>query len=393
MKVGACICIVLLISLVTIVSVLNQGIHFPVVPNDPSYPVKSATTQPKHAPAGQQANLLAVGRVAQVANLLQLHHGTYRVDDIATGVRFAYKTECRPAQKWHGQQGWGEVAAYQFAQLFFEEKSTVPVARGIEVTVELSQRANLHRDGCGIIKSDTVLTLIGAALEWQPALHERTPPKSLLRHFGAVSMHSGTPRLAPRDSQKIAEISDILVLDYILENEDREDKNWFLINGTYRAIDNGWAFSGRNYAEPICSNYSSFLRCPHLLRFLTGNSNCRAKEDRQQYYFCRFRNDTVGRLRRFRKAWESSLGAVWKQQLAADPLFQWLVTAFASSTSAPSKKRVSAVALARDITGCPPLSLEDLLVDGISLRLASLERHIEQCEKKFGAASVLLDII
>jgi hypothetical protein len=297
----------------------------------------------------------------------QLHHGIYRCVGNQSKVKFALKTECRPAQKWHGQQGWTEVAVHHLSRLIFgDAANTVPPAVGMVVSLTQAQRAVVHKDGCGAdlgtkvgpvhdwttklatVGSTRIVRgpkpLVGVALEWRQAhddgaLDNVIKKLDLGKYWKAASLeHRLLPRTR-RDLEYVRQISDVFVLDYLVANEDREEKNWFTVpiahaatsapttspatddNNAYDetttttkaaatkkakkskatsaatvedgsaaatvqgvnaevrfvAMDNGWAFIGRGYKTGICDEDRKNLECPPLLRHLSGSSICRAK--------------------------------------------------------------------------------------------------------------------
>lgn len=306
------------------------------------------------------------------ASLLQIHHGIYRVIGAVSGVKFAFKTECRPASRWHGQQGWTEVAAHWFARFLFGPigLATVPFARGAIVAVSQRQlTATVHRDRCGELQESNsggaagvaAPRLIGVALEWAASHDDGAMPDR-----GQFERYFRGPRLAPApprgssDREELAQISDVFLIDYLLGNEDREIKNWFRNASRHRvAMDNGWCFSGRGYAESVCAPYASLLKCPPLLRgWAGGASDCRGLLN------CRFRRESVERVKtalatsssdeRWGAAGEGPAAAAWARVLARDPLFSWLGATYGFAVEHGRKGAGPwySTALARHVTGC-----------------------------------------
>lgn len=331
----------------------------------------------------------------------QIHHGIYRVVvplSATKQLQLALKTECRPAAKWHGQQGWSEIAA--FALLHRIESATVrnsmPPARGVIVFVPTTVADKVvHRDRCGVLtKSDLAAhakgsewregytPLIGVALQWRPRHNDNALPAiDFVQWFHT----QGNKPLPNKVLDTVLQVSDVQVFDYLIGNEDREEKNWFHDDeGRFVMMDNGWAFAGRNYVDSICSAYDELLVCPPLLRRLSRSPKCAGVEN------CRFRSATIERIRAFRQLW-SNLSDEWMKQLVGDPLIQYLLSAHNTETTV--KKKIFNNALARYVDKCELLlskpadrsqALLGSLRDGIALRLDRLVRHVDSCVSLHG---------
>ena len=389
-------------------------------------------------------SLLSSPPVVRLTTFRQIHHGIYEcvTED---GIRFAFKTECRPAAKWHGQQGWPEIFAHHFDRLFFGEVKKaergqiigtgVPCARGTIVHLTDKQKNEVHHDKCGLRDSfnvpahdsaflaavtdriGTVLTpLLGVALEWQERHSDSAlPDRDRMRRWLDPAEESQDEDL----QEDFAQISDIIVLDFLLENDDRENKNWFFTtenDGQHRriAMDNGWAFAGFKYSEDICSNESQNLVCPPVLRYATKSSECqiktnekRNKAQQQHLKFCRFRRRTAERVVMFARhdeRWET-LAAQMEFFLERDPLFATLANFYRVSRSrpkwgktalntalwrvAPSSGVCSGEVAPDEGRSAPAKLLAKMLLSGVRRRLRTAATYIAQCQQDFLANKVL----
>lgn len=366
----------------------------------------------------------------------QLHHGIYRVVGATSGVKFALKTECRPPAKWHGQQGWSEVAVYHFVSLLFAEypeMNTVPPARGVVVAVTQEQlRDVVHKDRCGVIDGHSPIDgahppeghvfLIGVALTWQASHDDAALPSRDIGTYFSKDAVSAT--LTSQQREYINQIADVQTLDYLLGNEDREDKNWFWDRpapaqhpgGPSRRLimmDNGWAFSGALYQESVCGDFNALLTCPPLMRHFTKHARCNGGRTHEN---CRFRKETVDRIKLLRALWtnrkagdEYSKSESWRRAVAADPLIRWLLQNYNYNTAsgrsnAPHPEGRFSMALARFVHNCasltskrsPSEALVDhthplllALADGLAARMDNLLRHVEEsCVARRGEAYV-----
>jgi hypothetical protein len=391
--------------------------------------IATAAPLPPHRQVswGSRHERIAAASIARLVegegltDFYQIHHGIYRCVGAQSTVKFALKTECRPAQKWHGQQGWPEVAVYHLSRLLFGDgRNTVPAAMGMVVRLNSAQKALVHRDGCGLDfgKRDGLLRdaalkvldttkeapLIGVALEWRPehsdeALDRVIKKLDLERWFraGTLSRHEVPSAQRAESAELVMQVSDIMLFDYLAANEDREEKNWFIVaapgsgvplaealakptehNVRFVSMDNGWAFIGREYKTSMCSVDRLNLQCPPLLRHLSGSGHCASKKKTldppvhaQSHHNCRFRRSTIDRLRGLMNnndervvvdsdaevvpTWES-VRAAWLETLARDPLVAWLLEQYAIDVKAAhdggSYSHFS-VAFARYVQGCP----------------------------------------
>lgn len=356
------------------------------------------------------------------ADITQIHHGIYKVTasslrDGNGALTFALKTECRPAQKWHGQQGWSEVAVYHFTQQFYgnvsERFATAPPARGVAVLITPHMLANVvHKDRCGVLDDKQIqrlaslrghsvartdeqwrlwlkaaksrLVIVGVALTWQPRHDDNAlPPKSFRARFLPPPSSSNDAILSAADREVVSQISDVSLMDYLLSNEDREEKNWFFdANHRYVMMDNGWAFAGRRYEGSICSDELPLLECPPLFRHL-DSATCTSVVN------CRFRRETIDRLRVFGAEWETREAPRWRRALLDDPLVALFVDTYGDTTVDKKGKRLQFnEGLARYTQGCPskPSSgnLVSLLEYGLKRRMAALKRHTESCVERYG---------
>ncbi|ORC89665.1 putative glycogenin glucosyltransferase [Trypanosoma theileri] len=242
---------------------------------------------------------------------LQLHHGIYRVmsplmDGSGDFIKFAFKTECRPAALWHGQQGWTEVAFHTFQQLFYEDAREgliypkAGLARGVVLAITEKQLEKVvHRDHCGELNEKMIISLeevlgggkkllrgenrmgnqgninatvllIGVALTWEDSYDDAVyPSTSVYAPYFTVPPISVKMNFKDIHRFELYEISDVMVFDYLLHNPDRYLKNWFKDKATRThtiLMDNGWAFAGPKFDSSICEVESILLSCPSPLR-------------------------------------------------------------------------------------------------------------------------------
>jgi hypothetical protein len=360
--------------------------------------------------------------VADARDLTQIHHGVYKTNArLRDGkkIQFALKTECRPAAKWHGQQGWSEIAVFYFTRLFYgavdpvmdsqrlKRLATAAPARGVVVSVsEEVITSAIHRDRCGVmteVELDALARarglsglknprkgyryIIGVALTWQPRHHDDALPPLSYKAFFAVGSVLDPLAGNAELREEVSQISDVMTMDYLLTNEDREEKNWFRDDtGRFVMMDNGWAFAGRSYKGSICGEERTLLSCPPLLRRLSKKCNGIAH--------CRFRRETTERLRRVRADWNETLGSLWVELLRRDTLIGYLLEAYGQATASRGPLQYNE-GLARYIQGCPSTAaghLLDHLKLGIGLRLERLAAHIAACDKSFGERYVYGDV-
>ncbi|KAH9599482.1 hypothetical protein LSM04_003530 [Trypanosoma melophagium] len=249
---------------------------------------------------------------------LQLHHGLYRVisplrDGSGDFIKFAFKTECRPAALWHGQQGWVEVVLHTFQQLFYEEAREglvypkAALARGVVLAITEKQlQTVVHRDRCGELSESMLLSLetalgegnkllrggnrtgnegsnnnnnnarvllIGVALTWEESYDDAVyPSMSVYAPYFTVPPIPVKMRFEDIHRFEIYEMSDVMLFDYLLSNPDRRLKNWFRDKATRRhsiLMDNGWVFAGQKYDSSVCEVESLLLSCPSPLQVWT----------------------------------------------------------------------------------------------------------------------------
>eukprot|EP00759_Apiculatamorpha_spiralis_P055269 PhF_6_TR7352/c0_g1_i1/m.11051 len=316
----------------------------------------------------------------QPKSIKQIHHGIYKTV-FENDFIVAFKTECRPASKWHGQQGWSEVGVYAMARLMFPEtKYDVPCAQGMRLTFTPEQINEMHKDRCGVVKPGSS-EVVGVALEWIPRHDDGgLPAKTFAKGF------SGDIPFITQHKETLSQISDILVFDYIDGNTDREDKNWFFSKDhKYIPMDNGWAFSGGNiFEESVCEIHSETLRCPPLFKYLTGSTRCDGVQN------CVFRKQTIEAFQNISTRWESELSPTWEKAMEDDILVKYLIDNFDSDRPL-RKKRQYSTALARFINSCEPTqNLITMVSQGIAARLKALQKHVAQCIKKKGGDSLVL---
>jgi hypothetical protein len=400
-----------------------------------------------------------VHELVALDGMVQIHHGIYKVQSkLMHGgtIQFAFKTECRRASKWHGQQGWSEVATYHLTRSFNEQRdtpqfATAPAARGVFVKISQEQLERVvHRDRCGVVPDDFAqhipsdrraeiganggqkahILLVGVALTWQPSHNDNAlPGNAIVPLFSADG-----PPLSKRQREMVSQISDVQAMDYLLINDDREEKNWFKDeSGRFVMMDNGWAFAGRGYEGSICGAELELVKCPPLFRHVTGNKRCGAGTSPKSILNCRFRPETAQSLfdivgvldgavpassefsqPSFKpslvvKAFESRTLSDWQSAVVLDPLIQFLDRAYARQ-QVQQKHRPFSVALERYIHGCPPSSMipaeskrvvNSHLADGgnssmlltwlrygIAVRMAELTQHIAECCATHGEAYV-----
>jgi hypothetical protein len=332
----------------------------------------------------------------RVTYVRQLHHGIYEcrgripssspssapvaeaggaaaaLDPAEQELVFAFKTECRPESKWHGQQGYPEILTNWVVETMFGAQfigSFTPGAVGGLIRIASSLVDKIHRDGCGFLSEGQIAALydhrqgadndrmkrsgdkttlhpplesgervlVGAVLQWMPRhSDDAIPGVSVLVPFRAARTDLRQPnspialphlplsastsgRRTPLSLASVLQISDIFSLDYVLGNEDRLDKNWFKdAQQRFIAMDNGWALAGFNYDGSACDLDESNLRCPPLFRKLVaGKQLCGGKAvvgaaaavTDEEVYNCRFRRSTVQSVRRLIQVLEAAAAA------------------------------------------------------------------------------------
>ncbi|KEG10418.1 putative glycogenin glucosyltransferase [Trypanosoma grayi] len=353
----------------------------------------------------------AVNELVAESSFLSIHHGIYNVtsflgDGSGDAIRFAFKTECRPASQWHGQQGWAEVALYHFQRLFYAEDVVayprVGAARGVVIAITQEQLESVvHKDGCGVLRNDLVASmetalggkkllrgverggnransnatvlLLGVALTWQDKYDDdEYPSASVYAPYFAVPPSSNGVQLGPRARLDLYEMTDIFVLDYLLLNPDRNlEKNWFTDRATRTHsgfLDNGWGFAGENYKTSVCEVESVLLQCPSLLQAWVKRQKwqwkCASRHpmtpgtetQHQLLRWCRFRPETLVALNRTRMRWyneqnpDAALAKRWVDAIRSDILLVFLLYTYGESTS---RKGLN-MALSRYVHKCPP---------------------------------------
>lgn len=331
----------------------------------------------------------------RVTYVRQLHHGIYEcrgripssspssvpvaeaggaaaaLDPAEQELVFAFKTECRPESKWHGQQGYPEILTNWAVETMFGAQfigSFTPGAVGGLIRIASSLVDKIHRDGCGFLSEEQISALydrqrsdngnskrsgdkttlhpplesgervlVGAVLQWMPRhSDDAIPGGSVLEPFRARRTDLRQPnspialphlplsastsaRRTPLSLASVLQISDIFSLDYVLGNEDRLDKNWFKdAQQRFIAMDNGWALAGFNYDGSACDLDEGNLRCPPLFRKLVaGKQLCGGKAvggaaaavTDEEVYNCRFRRSTVQSVRRLIQVLEAGAAA------------------------------------------------------------------------------------
>jgi hypothetical protein len=204
-------------------------------------------------------------------------------------------------------------------------------------------------------------------------------------------------------------------------------------NSRFFQMDNGWAFSGRDYGGSICDVEPDALRCPPILQYLSRSRQCKYSSANSlggtssaavadSVTSCRMRRTTAAAITHLKASWNggvnaatatsalaapnnrnSSLGAEWGRRVRADPLMRFLLRRFGGAPDTyggqPDNRGGAQssfnVALARFTTGCPSVAAGggdaiDLLVAGIGRRLVALDQHMRECVDHFGVAEVLL---
>jgi hypothetical protein len=404
----------------------------------------------------------------------QIHHGIYEVrgyiysagsgrnGDGRVEVNFAFKTECRPESKWHGQQGYPEILTNWAVETMFGADfigSFTPGAVGGLVRVTKGELADkIHKDGCGFLtdqqvsalyktqKSSALLSppladgeriLIGAVLQWKASHNDDAIPGSvILRPFRQLLERGSKrlqlpklplPSLSGKSGVTIADmlqISDIFVLDYVLGNEDRLDKNWFKDeHRRFIAMDNGWALAGFNYDGSVCDVDDENLKCPPLFRKFSGKG-CRGRIGGQhaEVVNCRFRKSTLDGVRRLIAVLESGISRSQQHDeqqnpnsleslFRRDPLLSFLARFYGKielrntrkNDKGNKTKRPWSDALARYVAGCPKataelaaaekeLSVSDLAAmvsAGLLARARQLLLHAGSCAERYGEAAVI----
>ena len=336
----------------------------------------------------------------EIKTMESLHHGIYKVVT-TSGAKFAIKPECRPAAKWHGQQGWTEIALVHLSRALLGKSSTVPCAKGVELSLSDEFQKIIHSDRCGLLSNPgTPKPFLGVALEW--TAHKEEALNLIKKHFKVLF---GNPSDIP-DNKKdhLKDVSDVLILDYVTINPDRKDKNWFYNNDKTRviAMDNGWGYAGEGYQGSVCDvKMSGYLECPPAIQFVA--KDCK----KNGLQFCAFRRETVDRLRAFVGIWTSGLSDFWIDVLLSDLQINYLLENYNTWDSrAPSHpklgNRLYSVALGRFVHTCPgaPTSHTQPSVSsrkllswvslGVQKRIETLLRHIDQCIESHGASAVLL---
>ena len=168
-----------------------------------------------------------------VRDVKSLHHGVYLIV-LEHGGKYVIKPECRPAAKWHGQQGWPEAATYSLSTTLFGENSTAPCARGVAIYLPDRFVSVIHSDGCGLdvkgVHADgppSSHTLTGIALSFTP--HDETVLDKALTKPAVYNLFAPKATIPEGKKLFLGDVSDILMMDYITMNADREDKNWFYV--------------------------------------------------------------------------------------------------------------------------------------------------------------------
>ena len=387
----------------------------------------------------------------------QLHHGIYECRGVlppsaaadgggddharaATGTRvtFAFKTECRPASKWHGQQGYTEVLVnWVVSRLFgdFAIGPFVPGAVGGIVRLPSALAYKIHRDGCGYLTREQEAAMfpdhaaaaaaaaagegsrlmIGAMLQWKPRHNDNAlPGHAVLVPFRRVAAGAaaGQPpswklpalQLGTKVATTTLQMSDIFTVDYIVGNEDRLEKNWFHDDaGRFILMDNGWALAGLDYAGSVCDADETNLRCPPLFRNLAGRGCTGGAVE-----FCRFRRVTVDRVTDMaeslleRRGSDDGAGGGardFDDAVSRDPLVAYLDEFYGGVVA--KKTRHWSTALARFVDGCDHRStkkanvkaafpsLVEMIRFGLSVRLQRVVRHVEGCVARYGKDAVL----
>eukprot|EP01062_Namystynia_karyoxenos_P062536 TRINITY_DN55433_c0_g1_i1.p1 TRINITY_DN55433_c0_g1~~TRINITY_DN55433_c0_g1_i1.p1 ORF type:complete len:515 (+),score=127.51 TRINITY_DN55433_c0_g1_i1:76-1545(+) len=345
-----------------------------------------------------------------VESVTSIHHGIYKVV-VPSGGQFAFKTECRPAAKWHGQQGWPEVAVHQLSRALLGGNDTVPCAAGAVLRLDDRQLSRLHSDRCGVV-ADKPGMVAGVAMRWTTHRDDALSSPEV-KNAWKLFAPKDNKRISPSGRRLAGQMGLVLALDFLVHNPDREEKNWFWGAGGSRRLltmDNGWAFVGSGYAGSVCdSAQESYLSCPPVIRHtarLKGQqgASCRGGE----LQWCLWSPWLVQRMRGFAEAWGGGLGAAWERGLLRDPLVEWLIRAYNTwGTSAPGHKtpsgRLYSTALGRFVHKCPgapraadaksapppqPAELAAWLSNGVRDRLKVLLAHVDKCVSRHGAAYV-----
>ncbi|EKF31127.1 glycogenin glucosyltransferase, putative [Trypanosoma cruzi marinkellei] len=355
--------------------------------------------------------------------MTQLHHGLYRIvsplkDGSGDAIQFVFKAECRPASKWHGQQGWTEVAVHHFQRLFYEgdNEGTYPKAepaRGVVIAITKEQLLHVvHRDRCGVLtekdmvhlvknitlrkkfqrwnqigvtgkgKNATVF-MIGVALTWRDGFDDRTYPSAFVYapYFVVPPSYEQIKRI-PMHRGVLYEMSDVMVFDYLLLNPDRAfGKNWFRDKATHlhsALMDNGWAFAGEKFKSSVCEVESRLLYCPSPLR--TWSSQRRSqwqcipwdlakvgvgaavvmqKSRPALLKWCRFRPETRHALNRTRIQWhnENHANRSLSQRWIEEMKSDALMAFLLEAYGAETSRKWFNLALARYVHGCPLYSI------------------------------------
>lgn len=437
-------------------------------------------------------------------------------------VTFAFKTECRPASKWHGQQGYTEVFVNWVVKKLFgadkirqeqhkdenhdnndnnnEKKNDrrsglsssassssslvqypigtfAPGAVGGIVEIPERFQKEIHRDGCGYVtaeqlsqmypastsnwlpSSPTSKIMVGVVLQWKPQHKDDAIPTSgFLQPWRLVRTDFDSKKSQKKKSDDnninnrksnrhksdkafiiqdlhhhksaiispVLQMSDIFVLDYIVGNEDRLEKNWFKDeHGRFIAMDNGWALAGMNYQGSVCDVDAENLKCPPLFRGL-AKSECR----NEMIVNCRFRNSTVNSLRRFSESLileredetknKRKTRSMMMKIVQTDPLIRYLSRFYGGEIVKKTKNknkggggkkatRLWNEALARYVDSCEydnddgtkfsqnvmrdhhEQVVDELIRQGLRARTRKLLEHIDQnCIERFGEDQVLL---
>lgn len=399
--------------------------------------------------------------------MTQIHHGIYKIQAMLLNggkLQFAFKTECRRASKWHGQQGWSEVAVYHFTRLFYEQRdtpqfATAPAARGVFVSISQAQLDTVvHRDHCGVVSEELLAhvpasakarkrlqqrlsggadggpkryLLVGVALTWQPSHNDNALPGNDIHTYFSPPPAGGvgSPSLSKRVREIVSQISDVQAMDYLLINDDREEKNWFKDHtGRFVMMDNGWAFAGRGYEGSICGVDAELLTCPPLFRHVMGGAkkcaagpiaNCRYRAETVQTLFEAIGlADGIQSFGQFAQpsykpalvaqAFASKALADWQHAVLQDPLLQFLDAAYGPQ-EITNKHKPFSVALERYVQGCAAMpadltgtasstavaagggsngSLVRWMRYGLAVRMVALAGHVATCAAAHGEAYV-----
>lgn len=368
-----------------------------------------------------------------VAEVQQLRHLTlYRSRDVYNNTNYM-RFECVPklSNYNYGAQGLGEVLTDTIVKLL-QLPVIVPCIKAFTLPARVFSRTTTNSpdvflpDGLkeypvheqcllprhgervvfGTMSGDVGADLVLA--ESREVLHPMIKPQ-WLSLFRAPRLSTGVQGAEAQanttwsyeDKMKLADISTIMLLDFIIANNDRGfSKNWFFSPSLQRfiALDNGYLFGERSVCSPAFSSGWA-LACPPLLARLAENQRVALDDGEEEegaqrtpcgnkIRNCVFSRTAVQRL----ELHHQRLAIHLRETLGRRA---WLRD-FDELTRNRKLPRQAAVLLRRSFEGCSSVgrfaSFEkaiDFITDGTVGRVRRALEHIAQCREEFGDEYVL----